>query len=164
MCRVMYTPDRERKRMIRLLLEDVTLVRGENITLHIRFKGGATKTLMVPAPLNAWQQRATNPAVVKEIDRLLDHHTPQQIASILNERGLRSGEGKSFSVRIVARIQKRYGLMPRYDRLRKAGMLTVKEMAELLASPHNGSRSGIAMDSYAVTPATTKTTACMNIQ
>ena len=74
------TPDRERKRMIRLLLEDVTLVRGEKITLHIRFKGGATKTLMVPAPLNAWQQRATNPAVVKEIDSLLDHHPYQQIA------------------------------------------------------------------------------------
>ncbi len=86
---------------------------------------------MVPAPLNAWQQRATNPAVVEEIARLLDHHTCQQIASILNERGLCSGEGKTFSVRIVARIQKRYGLMPRCDRLRKAGMLTVKEMAAL---------------------------------
>jgi hypothetical protein len=69
---------------------------------------------------------------VKEIDRLLDHHTYQQIASIVNEGGLRSGEGKSFSVRIAARIQKRYGLMPLYDRLRKAGMLTVKEMAALL--------------------------------
>jgi hypothetical protein len=31
------------------LLEDVTPVRGEKITLHIRFKGAATKTLMVPA-------------------------------------------------------------------------------------------------------------------
>ncbi len=59
---------------------------------------------MVPAPLNAWQQRATHPAVVEEIARLLDHHTCQQIASILNERGLCSGEGKTFSVRIVARI------------------------------------------------------------
>jgi hypothetical protein len=106
------TPDRERKRMIRLLLEDVTLVRGVKITLHIRFKGGATKTLMVPAPLNAWQHRATNPTAVQEIDRLLDHHTYQQIVSILNERGLHSGEGKPFSVRIVARIQKRYGLKP----------------------------------------------------
>jgi hypothetical protein len=63
--------------MIRLLLEDVTLVCGEEVTLQIRFKGGATKNLMVTAPLNAWQQRATNPAVVKEIDRLLDHHTHQ---------------------------------------------------------------------------------------
>lgn len=126
------TPDRERKRMIRLLLEDVTLVRGEDITLHIRFKGGATKTLTVPLPLNAWQQRATNPDVVREIDQFLDHHTYPQIASILNERGLRSGEGKTFTARIVARIQRRYGLTSRYDRLRKSGMLTVEEMAAVL--------------------------------
>jgi Recombinase zinc beta ribbon domain/Recombinase len=33
------TPDRERKRMIRLLLEDITLIRREHINVHIRFKG-----------------------------------------------------------------------------------------------------------------------------
>src|SRR3974390_3390337 len=33
------TPDRERKRMTRLLVEDVTLLREENIVLRIRFKG-----------------------------------------------------------------------------------------------------------------------------
>jgi hypothetical protein len=38
------TPDRERKRMVRLLLP-ITLVRGDEITLHIRFKGGGAKTL-----------------------------------------------------------------------------------------------------------------------
>jgi hypothetical protein len=32
------TPQRERKRMIRLLLEDVTLSRSQEITLQIRFK------------------------------------------------------------------------------------------------------------------------------
>jgi hypothetical protein len=126
------TPDRERKRMVRLLLEDVTLVRGEDITLHIRFRGGATKTLTVPIPLNAWQQRATNPEVVKEIDRLLDHRTYAEIAATLNGRGMHSGEGKPFTSRIVARIQRSYGLTPRYDRLRKAGMLTGEEMAALL--------------------------------
>ncbi|HYL11823.1 MAG TPA: recombinase family protein [Terriglobales bacterium] len=126
-------PDRERKRLMRLLLEDVTLIRNnDEITAHVRFKGGITQMLTLPRPLNSWEARKTPPEVVTEVDRLLDHHTYQQIASILNERGLRSGEGKSFSVRIVARIQKRYGLMPRYDRLRKAGMLTVKEMAALL--------------------------------
>jgi hypothetical protein len=31
------TPDRERKRMVRLLLEDVTLIRTDHLTLHIRF-------------------------------------------------------------------------------------------------------------------------------
>ena len=126
------TPDRERKRMIRLLLEDITLLRGEQITLHIRFKGGATKTLTLPLPRNSWQQRQTSLDVVKEIDRLLDQHTYPQIAAILNERGLRSGEGKAFTSRFIARIQRRYSLMPRYDRLRKAGMLTVNEMAAVL--------------------------------
>ena len=35
------TEDRDRKRMIRLLVEDVTMLRGERITLHLRFRGGA---------------------------------------------------------------------------------------------------------------------------
>jgi hypothetical protein len=123
------TPDRERKRLVRLLLEDVTLIRRDQITAHVRFKGGISKTLTVPAPLNAWQQRLTSPEIVKEIDRLLNHNTYPQIASRLNDRGLRSGEGKTFTARIIARIRNRYGLTPRYDRLRKAGMLTVDEMA-----------------------------------
>ena len=126
------TPDGERKRMIRLLLEDITLLRGEQITLHLRFKGGATKTLTLPLPRNSWQQRQTSPDVVKEIDKLLDHCTYPQIAAILNERGLSSGEGKAFTSRFIARIQRSYSLMPRYDRLRKAGMLSVEEMAGLL--------------------------------
>lgn len=132
------TPDRERKRLIRLLLEDVTLIRGDQMTAHVRFKGGITKTLTVPAPLNAWQQRLTSPDIVKEIDRLLDHHTYPQIASLLNSRGLRSGEGKAFTASIIARLRNRYDLTSRYDRLRKAGMLTVKEMAvELGITPQS---------------------------
>jgi DNA invertase Pin-like site-specific DNA recombinase len=126
------TPDRERKRLIRLLVEDVTLNRAQNIILQVRFRGGAAKTLTVPLPRNAWQQRATNPEVVREIDRLLEHNTYSQIASTLNGRALLSGEGKPFTPHIVARIRREYSLASRYDRLRKAGMLTLREMATLL--------------------------------
>jgi DNA invertase Pin-like site-specific DNA recombinase len=126
------TPDRERKRLVRLLLEDVTLIKTEEITAHVRFKGGITKTLTLPRALNAWEARKTPAEVVSEIDQLLDHHTYPRIAAMLNERGIRSGEGKAFSSRIVARIRRSYALTPRYDRLRKVGMLTVKEMAALL--------------------------------
>ena len=51
---------------------------------------------------------------------------------MLNNRAMQSGESKPFTARIVARIQRSYQLTPRYDRLRKAGMLTVEEMAEVL--------------------------------
>jgi hypothetical protein len=126
------TPDRERKRMIRLLLEDITLIRREHINVHIRFKGGATRTLTLPLPCKSWPQWKTSPDVVEEINSLLDQHTYRQIAASLNERTMRSGQGKVFTSRIVAGIQRRHRLMPRYDRLRNAGMLTVDEIAAAL--------------------------------
>jgi DNA invertase Pin-like site-specific DNA recombinase len=126
------TPDRERKRMVRLLLEDVTLIREDHLTLHIRFKGGAHRTIQLPLPQRSWEQRQTSSEVVAAIDRLLDDHTYPEVAAVLNNRGLQSGEGKPFSARIVARIQRSYRMTPRYDRLRKAGMLTVEEMAQVL--------------------------------
>lgn len=43
------TPDRERKRMVSLIVDDVTLMRDQNqITANIRFKGGAMETLLIP--------------------------------------------------------------------------------------------------------------------
>jgi hypothetical protein len=52
-------PHRERKRMVRLLIEDVTVVKRDSITLHVRFRGGATQCLTIPAPLDAWHRRRT---------------------------------------------------------------------------------------------------------
>ena len=127
-----HTPDRERKRMARLLIEDVTLIKERQITLHVRFKGGATQSLTLPRPRSAWELRMTPATTIAEIDRLLDHHTESQIAVMLNQRGLHSGEGKPFHSRLVARIRRTHGLKPRYDRLRETGMYTVEEMATLL--------------------------------
>ena len=126
------TPDRERKRMVRLLLDDVTLVRNREITMHVRFKGGTTKTLHLPLPPNAWQKRLTNSQVVEEMRGLLAEHTDQEIVVVLNERGFSSGTGKPFTSCIVGKIRRKYGLKSRYDRLRESGMLTVGEMAKLL--------------------------------
>jgi DNA invertase Pin-like site-specific DNA recombinase len=127
------TPDRERKRMVRLLLEDVTLLRDHReVTLSLRFKGGAHKTLRLPIPANAWQQRTTRPEVVAEIDRLLDYHTDHQAVTLLNQGGWQSGEGRTFTRRIVARIRRNYGLKSRYTRLRETGLLTLREMAQRL--------------------------------
>ncbi len=126
------TPDRERKRMARLLLEDVTLLKEDRITAHVRFKGGATRTLSLPIPPPAWLVRQTPPAAVQEIDRLLDHHTEGEIAEILNRGGYQPGDSDAFHVRIVGGIRRSYGLKDRFTRLREAGMLTLQEMSTLL--------------------------------
>lgn len=127
------TPHRERKRMARLLLEDVTLMRGESITAYVRFKGGKTQTLSLPLPPSAWQKRQTPKQIVRKIDRLLDSHTDGEVATTLNDRGFVSGEGKPFNNRIIQGIRRKYKLRSRYQRLRDAGLLTLQEIATLLS-------------------------------
>ena len=45
-----HTPARERKRLVRLLIEDVTLLKDRQVTVHLRFKTGQTQTLSLPLP------------------------------------------------------------------------------------------------------------------
>ena len=78
------TPDRERKRMVRLLLADVTLLRATDITLHVRFAGGATQTLQVALLKVITLVRRTDEAIVAEIDRLLEQYTDTEVAARLN--------------------------------------------------------------------------------
>ena len=85
-----------------------------------------------PALTLSWQKWVTPSAVVSAIDQLLNKHTVAQIAAILNQRGITSGAGKPFHPHLVARLVRSYGLKPRYDRLREAGLLTLQEMADAL--------------------------------
>jgi len=128
------TSPRERKRIVRLLVEDATLIKNDRgITVHVRFKGGATRTLSLPRPLPASEAHRTEHHVVAEVDRLLNHHTEAEVAKLLNRRGYRSGKGATFTTQAVAHIRRAYNLKTRYDRLREAGMLTGAEIAEQLA-------------------------------
>jgi DNA invertase Pin-like site-specific DNA recombinase len=127
------TPHRERKRLARLLITDVTVTRTRTtLTCHIRFRGGQHRTLTLPTARNAWQLRKTPPHIVETIDQLLDHHTHTEIADILNTRGLRSGEGRPFHRLMVRNIRDDYGLRSRYHRLRDTGLLTLHETADRL--------------------------------
>lgn len=125
-------PQRERKRMVRLLLEDVTLLRADDITAHVRFRGGATHTLTLPLPLSAPELRKTHPSVIAELDRLLDDHTDAEIVDILNARGMQPGVADRFSLRIVYTLRRDYQLEERFTRLRRRGLLTLEEMSALL--------------------------------
>ena len=126
------TPQCERKRMVRLLLEDVTLIKCDMIHTGVRFRGGAKQKILLPLAPRAWQIRQTSGAVVSEIDALLDDHTDEQIANILNTREHVSGEGLPFHAVMVNRLRRDYDIKSRYHRLREAGLLTLGEIAKLL--------------------------------
>ena len=118
------TSDRDRKRMARLILEDITLHRDKTlITMQVRFKGGATKVLTLPMPPTAWQMRKTKPEIVAEIDRLLERCSNSEIAAELNKKGWRSSANRPFSAWIIYRLRTSHKLLSRAERLRAKGFL-----------------------------------------
>jgi DNA invertase Pin-like site-specific DNA recombinase len=125
-------PQRERKRIARLLIEDVTLAKTDQIHLHVRLRGGQTTTVTTPIPPNSWQARQTDPATLGLLDRLLDDHTDAETAAELNAAGHRSGEGKAFTPRIVLGLRRAHNLPSHRERLRARGLLTIGETAERL--------------------------------
>jgi hypothetical protein len=123
------TPFREKKRMVRLLIEDVTLTKSTEITAGVRFRGGALRTIPLP------KSRAINhlnPAVVAEIDRLLTDPTLPEMAAHLNERGIRTATGRLFTAPSVNTVVQVHGLKSRYRRWRAQGLGTSAEVAALL--------------------------------
>lgn len=79
------TAPRDRKRLIRMLIEDVTLLKSTEITAHVRFQGGAVRARTLPRPLpDAWVHRSPTMAAPPEAPRpsevspgplgLLDNH------------------------------------------------------------------------------------------
>ena len=127
-----HTPHREKKRMARLLIEDVTLSRGKEITAHVRFKGGATRTLTLPLPRPAPDLRRTDPKVVERIDQLLDDYIEEEVVERLNTEGLKTGTGLPFTRARLHDLRIRQGLKSRYQRLRDQGLWTVTEIADHL--------------------------------
>ena len=136
------TPNRERKRLLAYLVEDVTLIKHPEegtTTIHVRFKGGKVKTLATQNPKSSAQMVKATPELIALVDKFLDELTYPEIAERLNARGLRPGGsvrlGKAearFTALRVSYLVNAYGLRPRYERLRARGLLTKQEAAARL--------------------------------
>ena len=126
------TPHRERKRMARLLIEDVTLTKDTR-SLGVRLRGGAARQLTWTPDPHTSQLYRTKDEVVAEIDRLLNDHSDGEVARILNERGYQTGRGRVFTSKLVMSTRWNRGLKSRYQRLRDRGLLRCHEIADRLA-------------------------------
>ena len=131
------TPQQERKRMLGLLIEDVTLIKQREITVAVRFRGGLTKTLTLPRPLTAQQLRATHEPVRRQIDALLDEYTDSQVARIINEQGMHTGAGDAFDTTSIKWVRYASKIKSLKERLLDAGWLTVQQVSKKLGGePH----------------------------
>ena len=126
------TPARDRKRMLRLLVDDVTLLRDDVIRVSIRWRGGATRQIECPLPLGAPDLRRTPAAVVEQVRTLATEQTDAQIAGTLNGRWLRTGTGLPFRRLRVRMLREAYDIDSYAAHLTGTGWLTAPQMAELL--------------------------------
>ena len=124
------TPQRERKRMARLLIEDVTLNKTDAVHLHVRFRGGQTTSLSVPLPLSAAQlRRPDKPSPdATSYSRL----TPMPRSPSCSTKRPPHRHRRPFSARNVLHLRRDHQLPSHQDRLRQQGLLSLTEIAEQL--------------------------------
>ncbi len=141
------TQMKEKKRMLRLLIEDVTLTRGDVLHVDIRFVGGATRSLDLPLPKTCVELRTTDAKVIKEIDHFIDTYTDGEIADILNERGVRTVVTTPWTAARIGRLRTTYRLTDRRTRLLAQGLLTPQDVADrygvALSTVHLWRRRGL---------------------
>ena len=127
------TSDKERKRLLRTLIGDVTLIsepRSMQLRIGIRWRSGACEELVVRRPHSAPQARRTPQGAVELARRLGSSRTNAELAADLNRLGLKSGTGKCFNVATIQWIRYAYDI----DRpqLLAPGELSVKQVAARL--------------------------------
>ncbi len=129
------TSDRDRKRLLRSLISDITLTSqpdGRELRVGIHWRSGAAEQHPLQRPETAGEQRRTPHAAVELITRLGPTHTAQQLVSELNAAGLRTGTGLPFDERAVRWVRYAHHVPSPQRLLLAPGELTVRQAAERL--------------------------------
>lgn len=105
------TGNAERKELLRFLISDVTLTRGdEKVHLGVRWKTGAVSDVTVAHRRRVGEFWRTPEAVIEKIRALAPHQSDHRIADSLNAEGLKTGAGKMFDRERVRRVRLKYAI------------------------------------------------------
>jgi DNA invertase Pin-like site-specific DNA recombinase len=124
------TEAKDRKRMLRLLIKDITVEKlaPKQLMLHIRWQGGACSDAPVELPPNM-PDRIRYPAeLVERIRTLAETLTDAQVAEQLNEEGRLSPKGKAFNASMIQWV--RYKHRIKGPQLKHPDELTVEQVME----------------------------------
>jgi DNA invertase Pin-like site-specific DNA recombinase len=128
------TSDKDRKRLLRTLLADVTLTPSASdsaqISVGLRWKSGASQQVRVTRRKNAYQLRATSPAAIELARRIGPGLDNNALAGALNDAGHRTGTGQPFDG-VAAGNLRSYHHIP-YPGLLEAGEHTPRQVAQLI--------------------------------
>jgi len=145
------TADRDRKELLRTLLEEVIIAldrtqRRAHLTL--RWRGGTLTTLDLDLPHLNPQRIRTDEGTIDLVRRLAAHYPDPVIAGILNRQGRKTVHGERFTANLVGNLR-RYRHIPCFDppaEVPTGEPVTVRRAAEMLgvvpATIHRWLRDG----------------------
>ncbi|WP_271190277.1 hypothetical protein [Dactylosporangium matsuzakiense] len=128
------TSPRDRKRLLRSLVADVTLLPepdAQTMRIGVRWHTGATDELAVARP----GPGRTPDAALELIRRHGATRTSAEIADLLNAEGLTTGKGKPFTAGGVARVRDAYKIFGPRTVAVQACEVSVKQAAAELGIP-----------------------------
>jgi DNA invertase Pin-like site-specific DNA recombinase len=125
------TSDRDRKELLRTLLEEVILKverKESQADLTLRWRGGMTTKLDLPLKRYQPQGPTTDEDTMSLLRRLADHYPDDIIAGILNRQGRKTAYGERFTAQQVGSLR-RYHEIPRFEPPRE---LSVEESLPIM--------------------------------
>ena len=131
------TTDRDRKELLRTLLEEVilNLKRAEgHAHLTLRWRGGAFSTLDVAVPKFKPMGPHTDEDTISLLRRLAALYPDEVIAGILNRQGRKTATGERFTANQVGSLR-RYRGIPRFQRPATppdGELVTIRKAAQIL--------------------------------
>lgn len=131
------TSAKDRKRILRLLIKDVTvekLAKEQKAILHIRWQTNVTEDLELELPKKSYDKWRHSESTIELVRQLAQTMTDREIAAKLNEEGLITNKGNKFTVSSVEWIRYKHKIPCRF--LQKPGELSVKEVAEKFNVSH----------------------------
>ena len=98
----------DRKRMLRLLIRDITIVKGpepKRLRLQIRWQGGAIETIEIHLQPNRAEAIRYPDTFIDRIRALANQHDDEEIIALLNCEHLKSSTNKPFTVSMIRWIR-----------------------------------------------------------
>ena len=132
------TTDRDRKELLRTLLEEaiLNLKRAEGRAhLTLRWRGGAFTTLDVPVPRFKPMGPRTDEDTISLLRRLAALYPDEVIAGILNRQGRKTATGERFTANQVGSLR-RYRDIPRFQPSAEppsGDLVSIRKAAQILS-------------------------------
>jgi predicted amidophosphoribosyltransferase len=130
------TSAKDRKRMLRLVLKDITVTKApKTVTLQLRWHGGVTEELSVPLRPKASEQWRHDPALVERVRELAHHAPDEEIAEQLNQAGVKTRKGNRLTLSAIRWIRFKHAIP--VPNLKRPEERTVAEVAAYFGVSHH---------------------------